>query len=204
MNHCLTWLIEIGARSETAIISRYAISLEGFNNFDLVPLYAADVYNAADLNAREREWVLVEREPLYPYEFLANAETEESEIWYTSNSSVSETGRACVDGGIVATVQQLERSHGIRVGTSPSRPVSAAAAASSSRSAVLVGSQPGSRVNVRDGAGINFDARHYGLVGDLVQVLAATTGSDGYTWYQIQFPASGAVGWIRGDLVRML
>jgi Excalibur calcium-binding domain/Bacterial SH3 domain len=74
---------------------------------------------------------------------------------------------------------------------------------SSSSRAILVGSEPGSRVNVRDGAGTSYYARHYGLVGDRVSVLASTRSGDGYTWYQIQFPASGAIGWVRGDFVQL-
>ena len=41
---------------------------------------------------------------------------------------------------------------------------------------------------------------HYGLVGDRVETRYAAQGSDGYTWYYVEF-ASGARGWVRGDFV---
>lgn len=66
--------------------------------------------------------------------------------------------------------------------------------------AYLVGQQEGSRVNVRSAPSTNSPARHYGLVGDRVQVIKSTTGNDGYLWYYVEFP-SGARGWIRGDFV---
>jgi hypothetical protein len=64
----------------------------------------------------------------------------------------------------------------------------------------LAGSEPGSRVNVRSGPSITDTAIHYGLVGDRVWA-SRTTHSSGYTWYFVGFPASGASGWVRGDLI---
>ena len=68
--------------------------------------------------------------------------------------------------------------------------------------AYLVGSQPGSRVNVRSGPSTSSYSPHYGLVGDRVQVIDSTIGKDGYDWYYVEF-ISGARGWIRGDFVQV-
>jgi serine/threonine protein kinase, bacterial len=70
------------------------------------------------------------------------------------------------------------------------------------KSAVLMGAQPGSRVNVRSAPSTQASSPHYGVVGDRVQALRSTQGSDGYTWYYVRF-SSRAEGWIRGDYVRI-
>ncbi len=57
------------------------------------------------------------------------------------------------------------------------------------------------RINVRSAPSMNATSPHYGLVGDIVQVLTQKTGSDGSVWRYVQFP-SGAKGWVRGDLVQ--
>lgn len=71
------------------------------------------------------------------------------------------------------------------------------------RPAVITGSVPGSRVNVRSAPTMTATAPSYGLVGDRVEVLDQTSGKDGYTWYYVRF-ASGAEGWIRGDFVSVI
>ncbi|HEY9907326.1 MAG TPA: SH3 domain-containing protein [Thermosynechococcaceae cyanobacterium] len=76
-----------------------------------------------------------------------------------------------------------------------------AAAPAFADSAVLKGRDTGSRVNVRSAPSSDSYAPHYGLVGDLVDVIRSTQGADGYTWYLVSFP-SGATGWVRGDLVQ--
>lgn len=68
------------------------------------------------------------------------------------------------------------------------------------RPAVLSGSDLGSHINVRSAPTTTASSPHYGLVGDRVEVLNQTEGSDGYPWYYIQF-SSGAKGWVRGDFV---
>ncbi|WP_223049151.1 SH3 domain-containing protein [Leptothermofonsia sichuanensis] len=67
-------------------------------------------------------------------------------------------------------------------------------------SAILSGSQPGSRINVRSQPTVDSYSPHYGLVGDRIQIIKDARGYDGYTWYYVRFP-SGAEGWIRGDFV---
>lgn len=62
---------------------------------------------------------------------------------------------------------------------------------------------PGSRVNIRETPSTSSDVRHYGLGGDRVNILNQTNAPDGYRWYFVEFPNSGARGWIRGDLLRV-
>lgn len=69
--------------------------------------------------------------------------------------------------------------------------------------AILKGDVQGSQVSVHSEPSINSRSPHYGLVGDQVTVLESTRGNDGYTWYYVRFPQSGAEGWIRGDLVQV-
>lgn len=67
-------------------------------------------------------------------------------------------------------------------------------------SATLVSDNPESRINIRDDASTTADIQHTGYAGDPVQIIDSIEGEDGYTWYQVEFD-SGAVGWVRGDLI---
>jgi hypothetical protein len=58
-----------------------------------------------------------------------------------------------------------------------------------------------SRINVRESPSTDSRVRHYGLGGDRVTILNETNAPDGYRWYFVEFPQSGARGWIRGDLL---
>jgi len=66
--------------------------------------------------------------------------------------------------------------------------------------ATLVSDNPGSRINVRGDASTSAQIQHTGYAGDSIQIIDAAEGDDGYTWYQVEFD-TGAVGWVRGDLV---
>ncbi|UBF26089.1 SH3 domain-containing protein [Kovacikia minuta CCNUW1] len=66
---------------------------------------------------------------------------------------------------------------------------------------VLIGLEPGARVNVRSEPSTRSYSPHYGLIGDRIEILDQTQGYDGYTWYYVSF-RSGARGWVRGDFVR--
>ncbi len=61
----------------------------------------------------------------------------------------------------------------------------------------------GDRINVRSAPSTKAASPHYGLQGDVVQVVDQTRGKDGYAWHYVQFP-SGAQGWVRGDLVQFM
>ncbi|MEP0983158.1 SH3 domain-containing protein [Leptolyngbya sp. AS-A5] len=43
-------------------------------------------------------------------------------------------------------------------------------------------------------------ARHYGITGDVVQILGEKQGDDSQIWYQVKFQ-SGATGWVNGQFV---
>lgn len=64
---------------------------------------------------------------------------------------------------------------------------------------VLAG-KSGDRVNVRANPSTSATSPHYGLQGDVVQLLNQKNTNDGYVWHFIQFP-SGAQGWVRSDLI---
>lgn len=68
----------------------------------------------------------------------------------------------------------------------------------------IVGSTPGTPVNVRTEPSTSAPSPSYGLVGDRVEVLSqVTSASDGRLWYYVSFPSSGVRGWIRGDFIQM-
>ena len=56
------------------------------------------------------------------------------------------------------------------------------------------------RVNVRANPSISATSPHYGVQGDVVQLLNQKNTNDGYVWHFVQFP-SGAQGWVRSDLI---
>ncbi len=66
--------------------------------------------------------------------------------------------------------------------------------------AQLISSEPGSRINLRSGPSTSTAAKGYGFMGDPVQLLRSTQGSDGL-WYYVKFEKSGAEGWIRSDFI---
>lgn len=66
--------------------------------------------------------------------------------------------------------------------------------------AVLVG-EAGSK-NIRAGAGIAFAKVHEAFPGDRVIITDTRRDTDGYTWYKVSFPESGAEGWIAAQLVK--
>ena len=68
--------------------------------------------------------------------------------------------------------------------------------------AVLIASDPDSQINLRATPSSSGKYLGYGLIGDRVRVIEQTT-ADGYIWHKVRFPRSGAVGWIRGDFVRV-
>ncbi|MBD1859955.1 MULTISPECIES: SH3 domain-containing protein [Leptolyngbya] len=70
----------------------------------------------------------------------------------------------------------------------------------SDRQVTLTAQDPNAQINVREDASTRSTAQHYGVVGDVVQVLSEKQGDDGQTWYQVKFP-SGATGWVNGQFV---
>ncbi|MFM7530491.1 MAG: SH3 domain-containing protein [Nodosilinea sp.] len=68
--------------------------------------------------------------------------------------------------------------------------------------AQLMSSEPGSRINLRSGPSTSTAAKGYGFMGDPVQLLRSTQGSEGL-WYYVKFEKSGAEGWICSDFVNL-
>jgi uncharacterized protein YgiM (DUF1202 family) len=64
----------------------------------------------------------------------------------------------------------------------------------------LTARDPGSQINIRESASLKSRVRYWANAGDPVQISGTARGDDGQIWYQVQFP-SGAMGWVRGDLV---
>lgn len=67
--------------------------------------------------------------------------------------------------------------------------------------ATIVGAS-GSK-NIRSGPGTNYDSPHMAYPGDRVKILASSKDDGGYVWHKVQFPKSGAEGWIAAQLVRL-
>jgi hypothetical protein len=71
----------------------------------------------------------------------------------------------------------------------------------------LRGSNPNTRINVRQQPTINSKALHYGLPGDPVEVLKCVPNKDARSnkqddnWCQVKFVKSKAVGWVRSDFI---
>ncbi len=68
------------------------------------------------------------------------------------------------------------------------------------RPSVLTAREPGAAINIREFASMNSRVRYHASPGDPVQVAGSAQGDDGFMWYQVRFE-SGAVGWVRSDLV---
>ncbi|HSO07774.1 MAG TPA: SH3 domain-containing protein [Pelomicrobium sp.] len=72
----------------------------------------------------------------------------------------------------------------------------------------LVAEQPGSRINVRDGPGLEFGVAFQGRIGDRAAVVRGPVDGfsiredgDGKQWVEVQFPGSGKRGWVRRDFL---
>ena len=70
-----------------------------------------------------------------------------------------------------------------------------------SANAVIVG-EPGQK-NIRSGPGTNYAARHIAYPGNRIRVISKGYDKEGYIWYRVYFPQSGAEGWIASQLVKV-
>lgn len=66
--------------------------------------------------------------------------------------------------------------------------------------ATLTAQDPGAEINIREFASLKSRVRYWANAGDPIQISGSARGDDGQIWYQVQFP-SGAMGWVRSDLV---
>jgi SH3-like domain-containing protein len=72
----------------------------------------------------------------------------------------------------------------------------------------IVGSQRGSRVNMRSGPGTVFSSPSYVLVGQTVNMLNDMDSNrirrvdpEGMEWYFVEYVPSNTRGWVRGDFI---
>lgn len=101
-----------------------------------------------------------------------------------------------------ASTPPVATPSGNRHSSSPSpRPQST----TSTAEAILTVSDTNAQVNLRATPSVTSNRLGYGLAGERVQVIkqAASADGDDYIWYQVRFPRSGAIGWIREDFVRL-
>jgi serine/threonine protein kinase, bacterial len=64
--------------------------------------------------------------------------------------------------------------------------------------ATIVGSGD---INIRSGPGTKYSSPHVAYSGDRVTVGESVQGDEGYTWFRVYFPQSGADGWIAKQLL---
>lgn len=72
----------------------------------------------------------------------------------------------------------------------------------------LVAETPGSRINVREGPGLEFGVAFQGRIGDRVAIargpvdgFSIRDDGDGRPWVEVQFAGSGRRGWVRRDFL---
>jgi len=82
----------------------------------------------------------------------------------------------------------------------PSATSTPASDSSGNTNAVVVGEEQSSK-NIRSGPGTDYRVQHIAYPGDRIEILDSAQDSGGYTWYKVQFPKSGAEGWIAAQLI---
>jgi Bacterial SH3 domain len=106
---------------------------------------------------------------------------------------------ACLEGGLMnfrrAGLSIL--SVGLVIFTLFCRPASA-------ERGELIAKEAEAQINVRSLANTEADIIAAGAVGDQVEILEHSVGNDALIWYQVKLLKSGKVGWIRGDLIKIL
>lgn len=74
----------------------------------------------------------------------------------------------------------------------------------------LTASDRNARITLRAGPGTQTRSLGYGLVDDFIYLITNSppeldfaVDRNGYNWYRVEFPKSGAKGWIRGDFLNI-
>jgi uncharacterized protein YgiM (DUF1202 family) len=80
------------------------------------------------------------------------------------------------------------------------RSSTASSTSATGRSAVISATDPDSPINVRSAAGTDSEVQDIAYGGDRIQITESQQGSDGQTWYKVEFE-SGASGWVRSDFI---
>lgn len=60
------------------------------------------------------------------------------------------------------------------------------------------------QVNLRSLANTQAEIVATGNVGDRIQILSTLTRKEGQVWYRVKVVRTGQVGWVRGDLIKVL
>jgi hypothetical protein len=99
----------------------------------------------------------------------------------------------------ISVATQKENQPSASISPSPT-PIS-----QSTTEAILIATDTNAQVNLRAAPSVTSKRLGYALADERVQVIqqAASTDGDRYTWYQVRFPRSGALAWIREDFVRL-
>lgn len=145
--------------------------------------------------AAESEFRIYDYEPRPDGSYLVYWRTGDQEA---GTCTVDQTGRVISLANVEAPAPTTTETTPVTPGGITNSPGSTAA-----RSAVLSATDPSSEINVRSQPSVESDSPHYGVVGDRVQVLRETRGSDGNTWYFVKFADTEVEGWVRGDFIEV-
>ncbi|WP_439638197.1 SH3 domain-containing protein [Spirulina sp.] len=76
--------------------------------------------------------------------------------------------------------------------------------------AYLIANNRDARITLRSGPSTSTRSLGYGLVNDFVYLITNSppeldyaVDRNGYSWYRVEFPESGAKGWIRKDFLNI-
>ncbi|WP_404789392.1 SH3 domain-containing protein [Altericista sp. CCNU0014] len=68
----------------------------------------------------------------------------------------------------------------------------------------LAAKEANAQINLRSAASTQSDIAAEGKPGDRVQILGTSKATDGVVWYRVKVLRSGQLGWVRGDLIKVL
>jgi hypothetical protein len=191
VNYIRTWECGAGARERTARQEWQAV-------FDLSSKKWTD--RVRDLNSclrnADQKWM---NYSTTPGKFSIESSGGETVI----RADAQDTDGSIVVKDSLVVRYQSDSDSALNISSTTSESSSPSATSQPVKEGVLVAQDPQAQINVRTGAGSSFERRHYGVVGDKVTVITSVRGKDGYTWYQIKFPTSGADGWVRDEFIQV-
>lgn len=74
---------------------------------------------------------------------------------------------------------------------------------SSPQEGILTANDPKAEINLQTEPTPRSRVKGYGKVGDRVEILNQVRSREGLTWYEVKFPSSGEVGWVRSEFIRV-
>ncbi len=75
--------------------------------------------------------------------------------------------------------------------------------ASSRQEGILTTNDSQDKINLYTEPTLRSRITGYGVAGDRVEIINQVRSREGFTWYEIKFPSSGEVGWVRSDFIRV-